>query len=629
MESMDFLDPILAPAVTSVLELAMGYLSESVKNFAHDKALLKTSMRTHFNEIVRWSSQVQVYGQDDHNISTHTDTIPLQFATQPRKFRNYLVSSGTRSEAEVISSQEHFMILGDVGSGKTTTLKRLVTTLISEEAQKRRHRKVPLVFRLKKMPAISASDTFPLHRLIAQELGVKCEVIITKDGHGKKTETVHISGHPITVAIPLLLDDLRAILMLDGLDELPSDLLSKVIEEVESLALKATKFRLLVTCRSGAYESRIEGFNVVELCPLTAEQAEYIAGRWISNPEAFWRDLRDRPFADVVDRPLLLVQLLMLYKRDGYLPEQPSAIYEKLVRMLLEDWDRENRVKRSSRYASFLPERKAAFLASLAYYLTYRVKTKVFLRAHLMSAYEALYLAFDLPVEEGRQVVSELETHTGLIIESGGHYEFSHLSLQEYLCGDYLSREPFPELLNKYIADYPEPLAIANALSSNSGAWFAGLILKENNLLCFSAASLRRFVGRLVIERPSFGASRLVGYAIVALFAHDLRVFDLALVEFLEPLLELSGIKESLGLALRDYELRDESQGDTPVLQIFLKDRVIPLDNWTIPALGALPRQCLRDLALRFHCVEYRAKDGRTIIINEKTDGSAILWPRD
>ena len=38
-----------------------------------------------------------------------------------------------------------------------------------------------------------------------------------------------------------------------------------------------------------------------------------------------------------------LCQLIVFYRNTGYLPEQPSAVYQKITLLMLEDWDQKRR----------------------------------------------------------------------------------------------------------------------------------------------------------------------------------------------------------------------------------------------------------------------------------------------
>jgi len=69
---------------------------------------------------------------------------------------------------------------------------------------------------------------------------------------------------------------------------------------------------------------------------------------------------------------------------------------------------------------------------------------------------------------EAQQVVNELETHTGLFIQSGyEQFEFAHKSLQEYLAAEYLVKLPSIPPERRILFKLPNELAIAVTISSN------------------------------------------------------------------------------------------------------------------------------------------------------------------
>src|SRR6185369_1597272 len=202
---------------------------------------------------------------------------------------------------------------------------------------------------------------------------------------------------------------------------------------------------------------------------------------------------------------LLLMQLLYLFKEDGQLPEQPSLIYRKTIRLILKEWDNERSINRISNYSRFDPDIKIDYLSELAYLLTYKIKTKRFSEDHLIDCYSKMYNSYQLPEQDALLVTNEIESHSGIIVKSGhNHFEFSHLSLQEYLCANYLVREPYSDYIAVYVAEYPAPLAIATILASNASKWFASLILRPTVYSAFSHQTIIDFIFRLLLEVPYF-----------------------------------------------------------------------------------------------------------------------------
>jgi len=516
-----------------------------LRAFRQKRDVVLTHVGTHLQGVVRWSGRIQFYGMSEAH-DTDSATVGLSIDSVPRRFRGPQDREEFLDEQALLQDDEHYVLLGDPGSGKTTTIKRLARILLSEAPLSECDRwQYPLVIRLRE------TDGQPsLHVAVSNALGVEHHVR-ERRGPGSMPNDelgdVYIGGVPIQIGLPELLNRSGALLLLDGLDEVDEQRRDKLVAELAHLAFKLSDAKVIVTCRSGAYVRHLDGYRVVELCPLDESQVRQIAGAWLPDPSVFLAKLAERPYRDLVDRPLFLTQLLFLFGRFGYLPEQPATVYKNITQILLKDWDYERNIRRESRYASFTPDRKFDFLCSLAYTLTYLLKTSSFTTAELIGGYRAIHQAFNLPLGEAKVVAQEIETHTGIILETGiDRYEFSHLSLQEYLCAEYIVREPFSDKLLEYLREYPAPIAVAVALSADPGNWFAALLLRQKNFAAFTEESLAVLLGRLALERPFFAPQLNVGLAVLrVLLAYPSGEHPRLRAEN-QRFVELPGVKELL-----------------------------------------------------------------------------------
>lgn len=205
--------------------------------------------------------------------------------------------------------------------------------------------------------------------------------------------------------------------------------------------------RIVITCRSGEYRTPLGYLTLVEVCELQLSDIESMAKSWLgSKADDFMRQARSPSLLELAQRPLFLAHMLNLYHLGGYPPEQPFEIYEMVTLLMIREWDREREIVRRSRYADFGAEKKLRFLSALAFEFTYFNKIKVFSDRDLINVYGKLRRRFQLPEDEAQLVAQEIESRTGLVVEAGPkQYEFSHLTLQEYLAADYLVWSPFPE----------------------------------------------------------------------------------------------------------------------------------------------------------------------------------------
>lgn len=487
---------IIAKEAAHVL---FGVLDERLKR-QHPVGSFKVDLEQALTEADNWSKRVQFFGMSK-GYATREHTIDLDY-TSPRKFTNR-DSKKVFSERDLITSHQNLILLGDPGSGKTTTLKRLVQLVIhAGERERELQRRFPIAIVLRE----SAPED-SIHEIICARLGLLkyCDVQKQRefDTNVDRLTITYLGRTPLRDALPKILDQLVPIIFIDGLDEIDQTQRSNIEVEVSRLARRLKKAKVIISCRSGDFVRNVEGFDVLEIRPLTQNQIKAIAKKWLNEPDGFFKEISKFPNQDFLDRPLLLAQLIVIFSRAGYLPDQPSAVYKRILFLLLRDWDEERQIVRKSAYANFEREQKYEFLCSIAYHLTCIIKVRHFTHEQLVQAYLSAHSRFNLPAGQSREVAREIETHTGIIVELGdNNFEFSHLTLQEYLCAEYLVREPFADLRRRYLEQYPGPLAVAVTLSANPSRWLAHLIAEIGDRS--SNISWSSFLDRIATERPRF-----------------------------------------------------------------------------------------------------------------------------
>ena len=556
--------------LTAVAKEAAKALFSSLKTRStehEDQALgsMEDGIRFHLKEVLSWSERIQFY-EMNRGKETDRSSIALKVNTIPRKFRGSGEGIVLR-ETTLLQRAENHLLLGDPGAGKTTVIKRLVRRVLLEESRNNADAwQYPIVVRLREV------DEENLGAFIARILRVKFEIKekrktrIVKDNRGKPKTisfTVReytVGGRPLIDELADLLDSSHCILFLDGLDEVDNLRREEFEKWIEGFGGKTRVAKVIVSCRSGDYHRILRGFEVLEICPLEPHDIKTITKKWIGrkNQDEFLQKLLSLPFGDLASRPLFLCQLITLFTNTGSLPERPASVYKRIIRLVLEEWDFRRKVRRVSQYALFDSDRKMEFLAAIAYRLTYKLSATRFSTSMLVEAYSDCHRSFALPSSEATQVAKEIESHTGLIVESGDDYfEFSHLSLQEYLCADFLVRQPFSRLMTAYLAQRPAPVAVAASLAADSSIWLAALLLRDSPVN-FEQVNFSAFLSRLVQERASFSRSVYLGFALMkVLFESEAQGIE-------EYFLELLGDREvfkSFELVWNWYEVSKAEQG--------------------------------------------------------------------
>lgn len=521
----------------------------------NQKALRSRFVETTTASIAQHSTNVARWCLEAHSLAHAGDeatapTVELAFFSVPRR----LGSAGGRlvEELDLLVSRRPTVVLGDPGAGKTTTLRRLAqhVTLEAEAAAGDDLRFVVLVVcREEQWNADGLRD------VLRDRLGLAGPIWNELDRPEGRMWDVLNSG---------------ALVLVDGLDEVPAEHREVVERDLVRLGRHLDNSQLVVSCRSGDYV-RLEGFDTAEIQPLSDAQIRDMAEAVLGGDEGphfiSQLDRPDHPAAELANRPLFLSQMMMIFRAQGTVPERPSDLYEAIVRLVIQEWDEHRRVRRTSRYGEFGPVDKRRFLSDIALELIKR-DLITFAEDQLVAAYQTIAARYELPLGEARQVAQEIEGHTGLIVQSGTAYEFSHLSLQEFLAADSLLRagsgaRQFDWRFN------PAVSAVAIALASNSTAWFIELSEQLPHDRSESR-TIQSFLFRLAQERPRFDRDRQLGEALLELLYRS-QLNDPSLGEALSLLPALQG---STLDALDHYRM--QVRGDVVRLSQYQDDGAVP-----------------------------------------------------
>ncbi|MEQ8812511.1 MAG: NACHT domain-containing protein [Imperialibacter sp.] len=469
----------------------------------------KETILNHINYISNWSKEVDF---KDLNKAKKVSKIYVQLDYLLNLGRDNLVENDSRRiDLDDIfrEAENHIVLLGQPGAGKTTTMKYICQSIFYEEKFQPRFQ-FPILVRLRDLndDPFSNSQESLFDRLF-EILGLKI------DSEAQHYPYPSISTRPWVIK---MLDALGVLIILDGFDELnPPEKKAKIVKEFEFLCLNLSKAKIVLTSRIGDYNYSIDNTVVYEVSPLTDHQIRLFAKKWLTVPEKYedlYSQITKSPFYDTAIRPLTMGHLCAIYERYGTIPDKPKNIYKKIVNLLVEEWDLQRMVVRKSSFVNFTPDRKAEFLSLLAFKLTTEVKSSVFSRHEISRVYKTIYTEFSLELHHEKEVLIELEGQTGLFLQSGyDSFEFAHKSLQEYLTADYIVRLQVIHTDKSLVSLLPNEFAIATALSADPSAYFSVLVIK--NFAEVNLETIIVFLTRLILENPDFKSDPFLGASIL------------------------------------------------------------------------------------------------------------------
>jgi predicted NACHT family NTPase len=331
-----------------------------------------------------------------------------------------LINEDRISSMEALNRYSKLMLLGKPGAGKTTLLK--YTALKCSQGD---------IF----------SDLVPIFVTLRQYAGAESQPLLL-DYISQDLCAYNIGNE---ANVKQLLQQGRAILFLDGLDEVRENDLRRVLEDLRSFSEQFYTNRFVITSRLGSQEYIFEKFTEVEVANFQPLQISQFAQRWFLNNsrhiELFLRKVEDnRPIQELATNPLLLTLLCLVFDEFGDFPTNRSELYREGLDVLLKKWDAKRNIERHQIYKNLSMQRKEDLLAQVACTTFYQ--GDYFFRQVDLESYITEYIR-NLPKantdEEALQLDSEaiiraIESQHGLFVERAkGIYSFSHLTFHEYL----------------------------------------------------------------------------------------------------------------------------------------------------------------------------------------------------
>ncbi len=246
----------------------------------------------------------------------------------------------------------------------------------------------------------------------------------------------------------------KALILLDGLDEVKEEDHKRILQEVENFSSNSIH-SFVITCRIAAKEYTFDKFTEVEVADFDPAQIKNFVTKWFkcsksnldNGVDRFMKKLGEtRQIKELATNPLLLTLLCLEFEDSGDFPENRSELYDRGIDTLLRRWDKKRGIDRDIIYKDLSIKRKEDLLGEIAA-KTFK-NNEYFFKTRVISSYIADYIQ-NLPEAistdpealeiDSRQVLKSIECQHGLLVERARDiYSFSHLTFQEYFTANKL-----------------------------------------------------------------------------------------------------------------------------------------------------------------------------------------------
>ncbi|MGH7492272.1 MAG: NACHT domain-containing protein [bacterium] len=262
----------------------------------------------------------------------------------------------------------------------------------------------------------------------------------------------------------------RAVVLIDGVHELPSTQRPAMLERLQQLASSYPLTRYIVTSRPAALKAELwpewqewiekENFVETSLQPMSPAHIDNFIDQWheaiaktINDDEEIIalkqlpgnlkRQLRQRPpLRRLADNPLLCAMICALHReRHENLPSERIDLYRGCVEMLLSRRDEGRKIYVNADYPELSDAQKLAFAQSFAYWLMKNGYSDVDL-AEADRHFEGKRDEMNLPRVTGDGVRRWFVERASLLREPvAQRIDFAHRTFQEYLAAQAAIKE--------------------------------------------------------------------------------------------------------------------------------------------------------------------------------------------
>jgi hypothetical protein len=346
---------------------------------------------------------------------------------------------------ELVLTKRKLMVLGKPGAGKTTLLQHIAIQCVEG---KFRPELVPIFIKLKFFAEDARdardADGLSLLNYIGQEY---CDDSVSKQ------------------EVEDLLQHGRALILLDGLDEVPKQDTDEVLKQLRRFLNKFFNNQIIITCRKAAQQyldNRFQGFMFVEVADFDKKQIETFAARWFEalpgnsrlhgedQANQFIKRLnhpQNQRIKELAGTPLLLHLTCLIFQETNDFPSKQFELYRDALNLLITKWYKFNKGIQLNKNERDLLIKQLSQVAAIT-----------FEQGEVSFKLDRIQQIFEQSDFASEAWLKSIEAQHGLLVKQGRkNYSFSHQIFQEYLTAEAFATSSNPKDLESLVSHINDP----------------------------------------------------------------------------------------------------------------------------------------------------------------------------
>lgn len=446
--------------------LCLRYYPELMPNGLTQRKTIQEITKPYIDNLLAKFGRIEFVGmsvfKDSATRGVAMDDIYIPLTTVPENANEDLTDIPRTNPQEFLAPGRRTVILGDPGSGKSTLLRFLALAGKSQPLQQKFNvapdKRLPLLVILR-------------HYADALKENQQLSLLDYLVNHVRADYALPAAD---LTFFEYYLEAGEAILLFDGMDELPNSHFKEIIRDrITALSISYPGNTVIVTSRIVGYDGKIrfrDSFFHQRVAPLQLPEIEMFVKDWyharledetacrehVSHLLGVITHEDNEAIRTLAANPLLLTIIVLVHRIDAVLPDKRLVLYKKCVETLLISWDGGKFRSLDAGSSSLNRNKEERYnkrrIEAIAYWMHLQagkegksqrsvVKQKdllTFLSQHISKSERHTDAGID-PEDRAVEFLGFIKKRAGLLVEVGdGYYSFVHLTFQEYLAAIHL-----------------------------------------------------------------------------------------------------------------------------------------------------------------------------------------------